>query len=282
MEYILNKVEGFDPEKYIEEAKNSRGETITDKNGKSLKYLSTAAKVTWFRMVHPAGRICVKSIPGIEDDFGTPIRYKVTVYDGNGAKLSEWHHQETVFDLQDIDQTISKVQTIALGKALSKAGFGCEIELKLGLESVENEVPSETAPVNAKPATAAEPEKPKSKRGRKKKVQEEPVTEEKKATITDENQINLISDIDQLLAEADQKSESASIPEVDPLKKALETVVVCNENANVTIKSLEGKTIEEVLSTRATFCDFVKSKENIRSMLSKETVDAAIYVADNQ
>lgn len=127
MNYALNKVEGFDPLKYIEEARDSRGQVLLDKEGKPLRYLSTAAKITWFRMVYPDGILSVESVPGLEDGLGTPIKFKADVYKENNVLLSSWQHQETAFDLQDIDMLISKVQTVALGKALSKAGFGCEI-----------------------------------------------------------------------------------------------------------------------------------------------------------
>ena len=56
MNYCLNKVEGFNPEEFIEDAKDRNGDVvIKEATKKPLRYLSTDGKILWFRLANPEG-----------------------------------------------------------------------------------------------------------------------------------------------------------------------------------------------------------------------------------
>ena len=137
MNYCLNKVEGFNPEEFIEDAKDRNGDVvIKEATKKPLRYLSTDGKILWFRLANPEGRFVLERIP---EENPRCVHYSAEVYLERNDELpiAKWEHQETIYDDEMVDKTVSRVQTIALGKALSKAGFGCEIEAKLNLETEE-------------------------------------------------------------------------------------------------------------------------------------------------
>lgn len=127
MNYSLNKVEGFNPEEFIEDAKDRNGDVvIKEATKKPLRYLSTDGKILWFRLANPEGRFVLERIP---EENPRCVHYSAEVYLERNDELpiAKWEHQETIYDDEMVDKTVSRVQTIALGKALSKAGFGCEI-----------------------------------------------------------------------------------------------------------------------------------------------------------
>lgn len=141
-EYVLNKIAGFNPYDYIEDAVDAvTNEPLYMKDGSPLRYMTTEGKKLWFRLVYPNGTITSERMPM---DNPTCIRYKVSVYkDLNDIMpISVWDHQLTS-DAQNFDKNASKCETIALGKALSNAGFGCEIEATLHL-GTEGENPKES------------------------------------------------------------------------------------------------------------------------------------------
>lgn len=157
--------------------------------------------------------------------------------------------------------------------------------MMLGLDAVEDEasLTIEESKTETE-ANDSKEEKPKSKRSRKKKVVEK--TEESETTEVSNNEENYLANAKELLANAKDSTIENTFDEEstneDKLKKALDTVVVCNDSANASMKSLQGKTIEEILTVKPTFCDFVKTRENIKSMFNEETIEAAIYIANNQ
>ena len=171
MKYKMNKVEGFNPYDHVETAKDRHGNDIVKSDGKPLQYLTTAAKVYWFRLVHPNGILKTTPVKTPEQEYGALVSFKASVFFAPGELAAEWTHQESVWDLADLDNAVSKVQTIAMGKALSKAGFGCEIELELGAIS---EGETQEDPVS-EPVPESVNEPPKKKRGRPKK---EPTAEQ--------------------------------------------------------------------------------------------------------
>lgn len=127
MNYSLNKIEGFNPEEFIEDAKDRNGDVvIKESTKKPLRYLSTDGKILWFRLANPEGRFILERIP---EENPRCVHYSAEIYLERNDELpiAKLEHQETIYDDEMVDKTVSRVQTIALGKALSKAGFGCEI-----------------------------------------------------------------------------------------------------------------------------------------------------------
>ena len=268
--YTLNKIDGFNPYEHIEVALDRFGDPIKKKTGEELKYLATSAKIVWFRLAHPAGRIEVVPVEsGIDAGPGFIIRYRAEVYFENDVLVASWERQTTVWDLADIDSEISRVQTIVLGKALSKAGFGCEVEMCLDISSEgESEETKEKA---------ARPE-PKKKARTKKAPKES--TEDLDTEISD-----LLKSIDEEQAKEQESSEEK--PEEDnklaeQIEAALDTVISCKEKAPVNISMMQGQTLRSVLESRPTFLEFVKKNKNVREALSEETVEAALFVLENR
>lgn len=270
MKYEMNKVEGFNPFDHVEIAKNRRGEEIKKKDGTPLKFLGSSAKILWFRKVYPKGALILKAIDTPHQDFGTIVKYSAEVWldVADPMPVAACQHQETAWDVAELDNIVSKVQTIALGKALSRAGFGCEVEFELGAVS-EGEQPIETddAPASNPPA------EPKKKRGRPKKED--------------------TSSIEQQVADMMQNVE-ASIPTPEPvveetpsadddskLEEAKAVKLVCTDLAPVNIRKFEGQTLEEVLKQHPTFCNLVKTRANIRKAVTDEVAKAAIYIAEH-
>lgn len=278
--YTLNKTEGFDPYQHVDSAVSRRGEPLLKKDGTPLKYLATAAKVVWFRKVYPKGAIIVSEVTDTPvKDFGDIVRYKASIYlDVNDTRpVAEWQHQETCWDVAEMDNIVSKVQTIAVGKALSKAGFGCEIEMELGAlsegEECEDTVSSDSS--TEKPT-------PKKRRGRPKKE----VSVDAKTETVD----NTEKEVEDMLRAAEAENSTPVIepkePELsdaDKLKQAMATKLACAENAtNEKIRNLEGQTLEEIINQRPSFCNLVQKNPNISSQLTSETVAAAVYIAEHR
>lgn len=275
MKYEMNKVEGFNPFDHVEIAKNRRGEEIKKKDGTPLKFLGSSAKILWFRKVYPKGALILKAIDTPHQDFGTIVKYSAEVWldVADPMPVAACQHQETAWDVAELDNIVSKVQTIALGKALSRAGFGCEVEFELGAVSEgEQLIETDDAPASNPPA------EPKKKRGRPKKEETKPETS------VEEEVENLLQSV-----EAASKPEPKAEPEepemsdAEKLKQAMETKLTCTENAtNEKIRSLEGKTLEEIINQRPSFCSLVRRNPNIRQQLTEETVNAAVYIAENK
>jgi len=279
-EYSLNKIDGFNPFDHVENSHNRRGEDILKKDGKPLKYLGTAAKVLWFRKVCPRGAIIVSEVNTPAQDFGTIVKYKAEIWlDISDPKpVAEWQHQETVWDVAEMDNIVSKVQTIVVGKALSKAGFGCEIEFELGAVS-EGETVVETTPSEPPAET---PEAPKKKRGRPKKTAEETeaVEEEAKDFLKEAEDLLKNTEVPKK-AEAEPEPEVESASETDKLEEAKAVKLVCTDAATVNIRKYEGMSIKDILDQYPTFCKLVKTRPNVRKGISDECAEAAIYIFDN-
>ncbi|MBR5356635.1 MAG: hypothetical protein IK121_06925, partial [Lachnospiraceae bacterium] len=139
--YTLNYVAGFDPFQYVEQAVSKEGEYLFQNDGSPLQYMTTEAKKMWFRMKNPSGAIVSR-----RETMDNPatVRYRVEVFEHKDDvnPIVSWEHQETAKGVEDFDMLCSKVQTIALGKALSAAGFGAEIEAILHLKT-EGEITNE-------------------------------------------------------------------------------------------------------------------------------------------
>ena len=244
MEYTLNYVRGFDPEKYIEDALDRLGIPIMLEDGETpLRYMSTEGKKLWFRMVYPNGAIITTREERINP---LCIAYRADIYldKEDAMPVASWEHQETTASTESADNLVSKIQTIAVGKALSAAGFGAEIEALLHLKA-EGEIPE-------KPV-----EEPK-KRGRKKAKVEEPkvekpkVEEPKDETPEDEDIFDEVSD-------------------TDPLDVVIQPT---GHTKASRIKRLVGKTFKEALEMDKDIASFILKPGN-KIQVTEDTLEAA-------
>lgn len=281
MEYTVNKVENFNPFDYIETAKDRHGNEIVKPDGKPLQYMTTAAKVLWFRKVYPKGMLTTEQFETPEKEFGQVVSFRASVLADNDTLLAEWTHQETVWDIAEMDKVVAKVQTIALGKALSKAGFGCEIELLLGAMS-EGELPEV-------PEEVIE-EAPKKKRGRPPKKEEK--SEEKSDEALHDEVENLIAQVESSIAEESaeapvETTAPASDDDVDArIEKALEMPLTLTEDPNVkvliNIKTMAGEKLGDILACHKDFGKMLKKNDKYRKMLSKECADALVFIEEHK
>ena len=288
MNYCLNKVEGFNPEEFIEDAKDRNGDVvIKEATKKPLRYLSTDGKILWFRLANPEGRFVLERIP---EENPRCVHYSAEVYlvRNDELPIAKWEHQETIYDDEMVDKTVSRVQTIALGKALSKAGFGCEIEAKLNLETEEEIV---TLSEEEAASTAPTPK----------------ITENKmpdKVTTAEFTQTNML-DLAKSLLEEDSKetevtkaadfsskeekeeksseeaSEKAEEQETMTEEIAMETIVQLKEGAAESLQKHNGQKIKDILKEYPSFCSIVKRRERVQKSMNEDAVKAAVFIADH-
>lgn len=250
----------FDFAPFIMDAVDRNGQiVVSNTTGKPLQYLSTDGKLLWFRKKYPSGRVSVKRE---SEENPRCIRYSAEIYlDRNdNFPVSRWEHQETIYDDEAIDRTVSRVQTIALGKALSKAGFGCEIEATLNL-TTEGEMETEITNTNKNESLSAPSHK------------NENVEEESSCILS--------------LAEAllqDSTPEKGKSDDNSELTKneALKTVVHFSEKAADSLKKHEGLTIADIVKDVPEFCSIVKRRKRIQQSMNAEAVEAAIFLAEKK
>jgi hypothetical protein len=105
-----------------------------DLNGKD--YLPVAARVKWFRTVHPNGTIETEEV-AVELDRPFPkgngkvygyARFRATVRDSEGRVLGQGTKTETAANFFDF---VEKAETGAIGRALAASGFGTELDQDL-------------------------------------------------------------------------------------------------------------------------------------------------------
>lgn len=288
-EITLNKVEGFDPKSRMVIATDSEGRPWLDENGEPHQYLPTNVKVLWFRKLYPEGRFVTQRI---ESDWGT-IRYRAAVYLREDSQypvsVAEY---ETLRPAQlspdSFATACQSCQTKALGKALTRAGFGCEFEF----------TPDEPEP---EPVITEKPDEPKKGKAKAKKkdlpttepedVQEKPepesesVSESKEGNIDDFVESLLSEDSseegEQEDADVDAEAEEA---EADPapdlsMQDALDTVVELTDKANFAMLRFEGKTIREVMKNNSDFCELVL-RPNVGEQVTDEVVKAASVIVE--
>jgi hypothetical protein len=109
-------------------------EFTIDLNGK--EYLPVAARVKWFRAVHPYG--CIETHE-VAVELDRPFskgsakvtgyaRFHATVRDAEGRVLGQGTKTETAANFFDY---VEKAETGAIGRALAAAGFGTELDGEL-------------------------------------------------------------------------------------------------------------------------------------------------------
>ena len=284
--YLLNKIEGFNPFDYVKESFDCYGDPVIGANGEQKKYLPTAAKIFWFRLLYPNGRFRITRIE-------------------NGNPYVAIFNAEVFADKDDAGSFTSSIQaaeTVALGKALSRAGFGCEIEMLLDID------PDEPAPKEDK----AEPKKrtKSSKKAEKVEVKNEAPAKEEPQQISDDEIADLMeaackeTEIEEPKAEEEPKEAPKDAPVDEPsdaskdakdepteeateesgmtLEEALATPIKASKNAGVKIANLEGKTLGEAIEDYAGFEETLL-RPNMAKQVTPEVVEAAkVIIAKNK
>lgn len=266
---MLNKVEGFNPFDYVKESFDCYGDPVIGANGEQKKYLPTAAKIFWFRLLYPNGRFCITRIEN-GNPYVAIFNAEVFADKNDEHPISTWEYGVVASkdDAGSFTSSIQAAETVALGKALSRAGFGCEIEMLLDID------PDEPAPKEDK----TEPKKraKSSKKTEKVEVKDEAPVKEEPQQISDDE----IADLMEMACE-EAKEESAEESGMT-LEEALATPIKASKNAGVKIANLEGKTLGEAIADYAGFEETLL-RPNMAKQVTPEVVEAAkVIIAKNK
>ena len=297
--YMLNKVEGFNPFDYVKESFDCYGDPVIGANGEQKKYLPTAAKIFWFRLLYPNGRFRINRIEN-GNPYVAIFNAEVFADKNDEHPISTWEYGVVASkdDAGSFTSSIQAAETVALGKALSRAGFGCEIEMLLDID------PDEPAPKEDKP----EPKKrtKSSKKAEKVEVKDEAPAKEEPQQISDDEIADLMEaackdaeveepkteekaeeepkeiPVDETpKADEEAKEESAEESEMT-LEEALATPIKASKNAGVKIANLEGKTLGEAIADYAGFEETLL-RPNMAKQVTPEVVEAAkVIIAKNK
>ena len=296
---MLNKVEGFNPFDYVKESFDCYGDPVIGVNGEQKKYLPTAAKIFWFRLLYPNGRFRITRIEN-GNPYVAIFNAEVFADKNDEHPISTWEYGVVASkdDAGSFTSSIQAAETVALGKALSRAGFGCEIEMLLDID------PDEPAPKEDK----AEPKKraKSSKKAEKTEVKDEAPAKEEPQQISDDEIADLMeaackdAEVEELKVEEKAEEEPKEIP-VDEtpkadeeakeesaeesgmtLEEALATPIKASKNAGVKIANFEGKTLGEAISDYAGFEETLL-RPNMAKQVTPEVVEAAkVIIAKNK
>ena len=297
--YMLNKVEGFNPFDYVKESFDCYGDPVIGANGEQKKYLPTAAKIFWFRLLYPNGRFRITRIEN-GNPYVAIFNAEVFADKNDEHPISTWEYGVVASkdDAGSFTSSIQAAETVALGKALSRAGFGCEIEMLLDID------PDEPAPKEDKP----EPKKraKSSKKAEKVEVEDEAPAKEEPQQISDDEIADLMeaackdAEVEEPKTEEKAEEEPKEIP-VDEtpkadkeakeesaeesgmtLEEALATPIKASKNAGVKIANLEGKTLGEAIADYAGFEETLL-RPNMAKQVTPEVVEAAkVIIAKNK
>lgn len=287
--YMLNKVEGFNPFDFVKESFDCYGDPVIGSNGEQKKYLPTAAKIFWFRLLYPNGRFRITRIEN-GNPYVAIFNAEVFADKNDEHPISTWEYGVVASkdDAGSFTSSIQAAETVALGKALSRAGFGCEIEMLLDID------PDEPAPKEDK----AEPKKraKSSKKAEKVEVKDEAPAKEEAQQISDDEIADLmeaackdaeVEEPKEELKEApvDETSDASEEAKEEPseeateesgmtLEEALATPIKASKNAGVKIANLEGKTLGEAIEDYAGFEETLL-RPNMAKQVTPEVVEAA-------
>lgn len=297
--YMLNKVEGFNPFDYVKESFDCYGDPVIGANGEQKKYLPTAAKIFWFRLLYPNGRFRITRIEN-GNPYVAIFNAEVFADKNDEHPISTWEYGVVASkdDVGSFTSSIQAAETVALGKALSRAGFGCEIEMMLDID------PDEPAPKEDTP----EPKKrtKSSKKAEKVEVEDEAPAKEEPQQISDDEIADLMeaackdAEVEEPKVEEKAEEEPKEIP-VDEtpkadeeakeesaeesgmtLEEALATPIKASKNAGVKIANLEGKTLGEAIADYAGFEETLL-RPNMAKQVTPEVVEAAkVIIAKNK
>ena len=297
--YMLNKVEGFNPFDYVKESFDCYGDPVIGANGEQKKYLPTAAKIFWFRLLYPNGRFRITRIEN-GNPYVAIFNAEVFADKEDEHPISTWEYGVVASkdDAGSFTSSIQAAETVALGKALSRAGFGCEIEMLLDID------PDEPAPKEDKP----EPKKraKSSKKAEKVEVKDEAPAKEEPQQISDDEIADLMEaackDAEVEEPKVEEKAEEEpkvetvdETPKADEeameesaeesgmtLEEALATPIKASKNAGVKIANLEGKTLGEAIADYAGFEETLL-RPNMAKQVTPEVVEAAkVIIAKNK
>lgn len=126
----LNKVEGFDPRKYMR---------IIQKEGQTGKYyLDVVYRKLWFRLKYPEGKI-VKKILKLTDQMAiVEAKVYLSRNDAEDSFISNAMAQKYLTgDDQFGNKFVELAETAAVGRALADAGFGLQFADKEGVVDPE-------------------------------------------------------------------------------------------------------------------------------------------------
>lgn len=297
--YMLNKVEGFNPFDYVKESFDCYGDPVIGANGEQKKYLPTAAKIFWFRLLYPNGRFRITRIEN-GNPYVAIFNAEVFADKNDEHPISTWEYGVVASkdDAGSFTSSIQAAETVALGKALSRAGFGCEIEMLLDID------PDEPAPKEDKP----EPKKhaKSSKKTEKVEVKDEAPAKEEPQQISDNEIADLMEaacrdaeveepKVEEKAEEEPKESPVDETPKADEeakeesaeesgmtLEEALATPIKASKNAGVKIANLEGKTLGEAIADYAGFEETLL-RPNMAKQVTPEVVEAAkVIIAKNK
>lgn len=304
---MLNKVEGFNPFDYVKESFDCYGDPVIGANGEQKKYLPTAAKIFWFRLLYPNGRFRITRIEN-GNPYVAIFNAEVFADKNDEHPISTWEYGVVASkdDAGSFTSSIQAAETVALGKALSRAGFGCEIEMLLDID------PDEPAPKEDKPepkkrtksSKKAEKVEVKDEAPAKEDVQqisddeiadlmemacedakvEEPKTEEKaEEKAEEEPKESPVDETSDASEDAkDEPTEEATEESGMTLEEALTTPIKASKNAGVKIANLEGKTLGEAIKDYAGFEETLL-RPNMAKQVTPEVVEAAkVIIAKNK
>lgn len=297
--YMLNKVEGFNPFDYVKESFDCYGDPVIGANGEQKKYLPTAAKIFWFRLLYPNGRFRITRIEN-GNPYVAIFNAEVFADKDDEHPISTWEYGVVASkdDAGSFTSSIQAAETVALGKALSRAGFGCEVEMMLDID------PDEPTAKEDK----AEPKKraKSSKKAEKVEAKDEVPAKEDAQQISDDEIADLMeaackdAEIEEPKVEekAEEEPKESSVdetPKADEeakeesaeesgmtLEEALATPIKASKNAGVKIANLEGKTLGEAIADYAGFEETLL-RPNMAKQVTPEVVEAAkVIIAKNK
>ena len=297
--YMLNKVEGFNPFDFVKESFDCYGDPVIGANGEQKKYLPTAAKIFWFRLLYPNGRFRITRIEN-GNPYVAIFNAEVFADKNDEHPISTWEYGVVASkdDAGSFTSSIQAAETVALGKALSRAGFGCEIEMMLDID------PDEPAPKEDK----TEPKKraKSSKKTEKAEVKDEAPAKEEPQQISDDEIADLMeaackdaeveepkteekaeeepkeSPVDETPKAAEEAKEESAEESGMTLEEALATPIKASKNAGVKIANLEGKTLGEAIADYAGFEETLL-RPNMAKQVTPEVVEAAkVIIAKNK
>lgn len=299
-ELLINQVEGFNPLDYLETATDSDGRPWITDAGEEIKFLPADVKNTWFWAKHPNGAVYVSRVPNNE---GT-IRYHAEVwFDINAPR----HNAEADYELlvpaalssDGYGRLSSKCQTLAVSKALEKAGFGCEINM-IYRQFDEEPAEKSTEKATKKAEKASEKKEKKQEKVPEKAPEAEPntaapVSSEADPDVSDDDFINgLLDDANEekvvqtesepvpepepepepVLAEPETVPEPAKSPSGMSMTDALNTVITLTDKAKFGMLKFADMTIKEALDDMPDFCAVIV-RETVRDQVTPETLEAA-------
>lgn len=296
--YMLNKVEGFNPFDYVKESFDCYGDPVIGSNGEQKKYLPTAAKIFWFRLLYPNGRFRITRIEN-GNPYVAIFNAEVFADKDDEHPISTWEYGVVASkdDAGSFTSSIQAAETVALGKALSRAGFGCEIEMLLDIDPDEPD-PKEDKTESKKRAKS-------SKKAEKVEVKDEATVKEEPQQISDDEIADLMeaackdAEIEEPKTEEKAEEEPKEIP-VDEtpkadeeakeesaeesgmtLEEALATPIKASKNAGVKIANLEGKTLGEAIADYAGFEETLL-RPNMAKQVTPEVVEAAKVIIEKR